>query len=101
MWAPRRGRQELDLLCRDEGPKLGGKAFHEVLVGKYPCPVLSPVGVVFKFPEMDELVDRASVGLEVAQELLVMAALLERREAELLVELRCFCHLTDIECVRS
>jgi hypothetical protein len=30
------------------------------------------------------------VGLEVAQELLVMAALLERREAELLVELRRF-----------
>src|SRR5262249_51012879 len=48
-----------------------------------------------------ELVDRASVGLEVAHELLGMAALLERREAELLVELRRFRHLADIECVRS
>jgi hypothetical protein len=55
--------------------------------------VLPPVGVVIKLPEMDDLVDRASVGLEVAQELLVMATLLERREAELLVELRRFRHL--------
>jgi hypothetical protein len=30
-----------------------------------------------------------------------MPALLERREAELLVELRRFRHLTDVECVRS
>src|SRR6516165_11251388 len=50
---------------------------------------------------MDEFVDRAGVGLEVANELLVMAALLERREAELLVELRHFRHLADVECVRS
>jgi len=63
--------------------------------------VLPPIGVVIKLPEMDELVDRASVGLEVAHELLVMTALLERREAELLVELRRFRHLADVECVRS
>src|SRR6202048_3834172 len=85
MWAPRRGRQQLDLLCHDKRPELRGKAFHEVLVGEDPCPVLPPVGV----------------GLEVAHELLVMAALLERREAELLVELRRFRHLADVECVRS
>src|SRR5215470_15360391 len=101
MWTPRRGRQQLDLLCHDKRPELRGKAFHEVLVGEDPCLVLPPVGVVIKLPEMDELVDRASVGLEVAHELLVMAALLERREAELLVELRRFRHLADIECVRS
>ena len=101
MWAPRRSRQQLDLLCHDKRPELRGKAFHEVLVGEDPCPVLPPVGVVIKLPEMDELVDRASVGLEVAHELLVMAALLERREAELLVELRRFRHLADVECVRS
>src|SRR5215510_4773986 len=97
MWIPRRGRQQLDLLCHDKRPELRGKAFHEVLVGEDPCPVLPPVGVVIKLPEMDELIDRASVGLEVAHELLVMAALLERREAELLVELRRFRHLADIE----
>src|SRR5215475_2468292 len=101
MWTPRRGRQQLDLLCHDKRPELRGKAFHEVLVGEDPCPVLPPVGVVIKLPEMDELIDRASVSLEVAHELLVMAALLERREAELLVELRRFRHLADIECVRS
>src|ERR1700738_4619452 len=50
---------------------------------------------------MDELVDRASVALELAHELLVMADLLECREAELLVELRRFRHLADVECVRS
>ena len=87
MWTPRRGRQQLDLLCHHKRPELRGKAFHEVLVGEDLCPVLPTVGVVIKLPEMDDLVDRASVGLEVAQELLVMATLLERREAELLVEL--------------
>src|SRR6516162_1086837 len=101
MWTPRRGRQQLDLLCHDKRPELRGKAFQEVLVGEDPCPVLPPVGVVIELPEMDELIDRASVGLEVAQELLVMAPLLERREAELLVELRRFRHLADVECVRS
>src|SRR5215469_17335814 len=101
MWTPRRGRQQLDLLCHYKRPELRGKAFHEVLVGEDLCPVLPTVGVVIKLPEMDDLVDRASVGLEVAQELLVMATLLERREAELLVELRRFRHLADVECVGS
>jgi hypothetical protein len=41
--------------------------------------VLPPVGVIIKFPEMDDLVDRPSVALEVAHELLVMAAPVERR----------------------
>jgi hypothetical protein len=36
-----------------------------------------------------------------AYELFVMAALLERREAEILVERRRFRHLTNVECVRS
>ena len=38
-----------------------------------------PVSVVIKLPEMDDLVDRASVALEVAHEPLVMAALIRRR----------------------
>ena len=78
MWTPRRRRQQLDLLCHDKRSELRGKTFHEVLVGEDPCPVLASVGVVIKLPEMDKLVDRAAVGLEVAHELLVMAALLER-----------------------
>ena len=50
MWTPRRGRQQLDLLCHDKRPELRDKAFHEVLVGEDPCPVLPPVGVVIKLP---------------------------------------------------
>ncbi len=96
MWTPRRRRQQLDLLCHDKRSELRGKTFHEVLVGEDPCPVLPPGGVVIKLPEVDELIDRASVGLELAQEFVVMAALLERREAELLVELRRFRHLADV-----
>ena len=76
MWTPRRGRQQLDLQCHDKRPELRAKAFHEVLVGEDACPVHPPVGVVIKLPKMDELVDRAGVGLEVANELLVMAAFL-------------------------
>src|SRR6516165_8972835 len=101
MWTPRRGRQQLDLLCHDKRPELRGKAFHEVLVGEDPCPVLPSVAVVIKLPKMDDLIDRASVALEVAHELLVMAALIERREAELLVELCRFRHLADVEGVGS
>src|SRR5215468_1254290 len=101
MRTPWRGRQQLDFLCHDKRPELRGKAFHEVLVGENSCPVLPPVGVVIKLPQMNELVDRAGVGLEVAHELVVKAALLERREAEFLVELRRFRHLADVECVRS
>ena len=101
MWTPRRGRQQLDLLCHDKRSELRGKTFHEVLVGEDPCPVLPPVAVVIELPKMDELIDGAGVGLEVAQELLVMAARLKRRESELLIELRRFRHLADVECVRS
>src|SRR5690349_20185627 len=97
MWTPRRGRQQLDLLCHDKRSELRGKTFHEVLVGEHRCPVLPPVFVVIEFPKMDELIDRAGVGLEVAQELLVMAARLKRRESEVLVELRRFRHLADVE----
>jgi hypothetical protein len=93
--------QQLDLLCHDNRPELRGKAFHEVLVGVDPFPVLPPVSVVIKLPEMDGLVDRASVCLEVAHELLVMAPLLERRVAKLPVELRRLRHLADVDCVRS
>src|SRR3954451_20761079 len=101
MWTPRRRRQQLDLLCHHKRPELRGKAFHEILAGEDFCPVLPPVGIVSKFPEMDELVYRAGIGLEITDELLVMAALLERREPELLVELRRFRHLADMERVGS
>jgi hypothetical protein len=38
---------------------------------------------------MDKLIDRAGVGLEIADELLVLPALLKRRKAKFLIELQC------------
>src|SRR5712692_9195026 len=46
---------------------------------------------------MDELIDHARVGLEVADQLLVLAALLERRVAELGVQLDGLGHLADVK----
>src|SRR5215475_826498 len=46
---------------------------------------------------MDKLIDRPRVGLEVADEVLVVASLLKRREAEFLVELHRLCHRPDTE----
>lgn len=50
---------------------------------------------------MDKLVDRAGVGLEVADKVLVVTAFLERREAEFLVEPHSFSHCADAERVGS
>jgi hypothetical protein len=51
------------------------------------------VGVVIEFPEMYKLIDRACVALEIPDKLLILPALLERREADLLIELHRLCHL--------
>ena len=44
----------------------------------------SPVGVIIELPEMYKLIDRAGIALEVTDKFLVLPALLERREADLL-----------------
>src|ERR1700737_1450170 len=77
--APRRRGQELDLLGGDQRAELHREAVDEVPVGIYCGPVRAAVGVVGELPEMDELIDHAGVGLEVADQLLVLAALLEGR----------------------
>jgi hypothetical protein len=59
--------------------------------------VRAPVGVVVELPEMDELVDRAGVGLEVADQLLVLAALDERGVAEIAVQPDRLAHLADVQ----
>ena len=59
------------------------------------------IGVVVEFPEMDKLIDRAGVGLEIADQLLVLPALLKRRETEFLVELHRLGHRADAERVGS
>src|SRR5262249_23934878 len=56
--------------------------------------------IVGELPEMDELIDRAGVGLEVADQLLVLTALFERGIAELRIELDGLGHLADVERVR-
>jgi hypothetical protein len=48
-----------------------------------------------------KLVDRAGIGLEIADELVVLPALLKRREPESLVELYCLGHRADAERVGS
>ena len=53
------------------------------------------IGVVIEFPEMDKLIDRAGVALEIAAQLLVLPALLKSRETELLVELHRLGHRAD------
>ena len=48
---------------------------------------LVAICVIVELPKMHKLVDRAGIGLEVSDQLLVVAALLERRKANLLIEL--------------
>jgi len=61
----------------------------------------SSVGVIIELPEMYKLIDRAGIALEVTDKFLVLPALLERREADLLIELHRLCHLADVQCVGS
>jgi hypothetical protein len=97
MRSPRGRGQQLDFLGQDQRTELGGEPFDEVLVGIYSGSVRATVGIVGELPEMDELVDRARVGLEVADQLLVLAALQECRVAELGMERDRLGHLADVK----
>src|SRR5258708_17464502 len=101
MRPPRRGMKELYLLGHDQGPELGGEALGEVGVGEYCGPMGAAIGIVLELPEMDELVDRPGVALEIANQVLVVAALLQSGKAELLIEFHGLGHLANIECVGS
>src|SRR6516164_11739984 len=59
------------------------------------------VGVIIEFPEMYKLIDRTGVALEISDKLLILPALLERRKADLLIELHRLCHLSDMQRVGS
>jgi hypothetical protein len=50
------------------------------------------ISIIVELPQMHDLVDRSGIGLEVSDQLLVMTALLERRKANLLLELHRFGH---------
>src|SRR5215467_4442986 len=97
MRAPRSRGQQLDLLGGEERAKLHGEAVDEILVGEHRGPVRAAIGVVVELPEMHELVDHPRVGLEVADQLLVLSALLKRGKAELAVQLDRLAHLADVQ----
>src|ERR1051326_1936650 len=100
MRSPRSRREQLDLLRREQGTELHGEAFDEILVGEHRGPVRAPIRIVVELPQVDQLVDHARVRLEVADQLLVLAALLERRVAELGVQLDRLAHFADVERAR-
>jgi hypothetical protein len=59
------------------------------------------IGIIVELPQMHNLVDRSGIGLEVSDQLLVMTALLERRKANLLLELHRFGHCAYRERISS
>src|SRR5271155_415499 len=101
MRPPRRSLEQLHLLGHQQRPELRGEALNEILVRVYRCPMRAAVSVVVELPEMDKLIDRASVGLEIADELLVLPALLKRWKPEFLVELHGLRHRADTKRIRS
>jgi hypothetical protein len=54
------------------------------------------VSVIVEFPKMNELIDRTGIALEIPDQLLILPALLERREADLPIKLHRLCHLADV-----
>ncbi len=87
MRTPRRGVEQLHFLAHHQRAEPDGEAVHERGIGEDRGPVGTPRRIVGELPEMDELVDRAGIGLEVADEISSVAAFLKRRIAELLIEL--------------
>ena len=73
MRSPRGRGQQLDLLGGNQRAELHGEALDEVLVGEDRRPMRAAVGIVVELPEIDELIDRARVALEVSDQLLVLA----------------------------
>jgi hypothetical protein len=78
MRAPRSRQKKFDLLRHDRGAQLDRKG-HEVRVGKHRLPVKTTVGVIVELPQMNELVQRADIALEIPDEVLGLSALLECR----------------------
>ena len=59
------------------------------------------VSVIIEFPKMQTLIDGAGIALEIPDQLLVLPALLDSQEADLLIELHCLCHFADMQGVGS
>src|SRR6185437_15216497 len=97
MRSPWRGMKQLHLLRHDQPTELAGETDDEIRVRVHAFPVRPPIGVVVELPKMHKLVDRPGIALEIADQLLVMPTLLQRREAEFLIQLHRFGHLPHIE----
>src|SRR5215472_2374707 len=97
MRSPRRCVEELYLLGHQQRAELRGEAFDEILVRVDGCPMCATVGVIIELPQMYELIDCARVSLEIPDKLLVLTALLKRRETDLLIEFHCLRHLADVK----
>src|SRR5690242_2108690 len=61
----------------------------------------SAICIIVELPKMQNLVNRSGIGLEVADQFLVMLALLERWKANLLIELHRLGHCADSERIGS
>src|SRR3954451_2010982 len=101
MRPPRCSLEQLYLLRHEQRPKAHGKALDKIFVRVHRRPMRPPIRVVVKLPKMDKLVDRAGISLEIADQLLVLPALLKRRKAEFLIELHGLRNGADAERVRS
>src|SRR5580700_8095639 len=59
------------------------------------------ISIIVELPQMQKLVDRACIGLKLADQFLVMTALLERRKSNLLIELHRLGHRANPERIGS
>jgi hypothetical protein len=81
------------------GSRSAEAALTKILVRVHRCPMRA--AVVVELPETDKLINCAGVGLEIADELLILPALLKRRKAKFLVELHGLCHRPDAKRICS
>jgi hypothetical protein len=63
-----------------------GEALDEILVRIHCGPMRAAVSIVMELPQVHELIDRAGIAREGADQLLILPALLKDRKAEFLIE---------------
>jgi hypothetical protein len=66
--------------------ELRGEALDEILVPKHRGSMRAAVIIVVELPQVNELIDRAGIAREGADQLLILPALLKDRKAEFLIE---------------
>src|SRR4029078_11846113 len=81
--------------------KLYRDALDKVLVRVNSGPMRATIVIIVEFPKMQELIDCCGIGLDVSTQLLVVIALLERGEANLLIKLHRLGHCANAERIHS